>query len=71
LTDVIMPNINGKELADMFHKEYPEAKVIFISGYTDETITKHGILEACDIFIQKPVSTSMLVIKLRELLDVK
>lgn len=69
LTDVIMPNMNGRELAGRFHEKYPEAKVIFMSGYTDETISKQGVLDPRNILIQKPFSPGILAIKLREILD--
>jgi PAS domain S-box-containing protein len=69
LTDVIMPNMNGKELAALFHMEYPETKIIFISGYTDETIMSQGILDPQDIFMQKPLSPSTLTSTLRSVLE--
>ena len=69
ITDVIMPNMSGREFADIFHKNYPDAKVMFISGYTDETIGKQGIMDSHNILIQKPFSPSILANKLRAILD--
>ncbi len=71
LTDVIMPNMNGRQLADIFRREYPGVKIIFMSGYTDETITQQGVLTADDILIQKPLSPAKLTNRLREILDGK
>ncbi|MBI5849386.1 MAG: PAS domain S-box protein [Nitrospirae bacterium] len=69
LTDVIMPNMNGSQLADIFRRDYPGVKVIFMSGYTDETITRQGVLTEGDILIQKPLSPTKLTNRLREILD--
>ncbi|MEK6777738.1 MAG: ATP-binding protein [bacterium] len=69
LTDVVMPGMNGKELANAFLAAYPEAKVIFISGYTDEVITRHGILEPGMEFLQKPLTPDILARKVRDVLD--
>ncbi|MBI5634515.1 MAG: PAS domain S-box protein [Nitrospirae bacterium] len=71
LTDVIMPNMNGRELADIFLRDYPEVKIVFMSGYTDETITQQGVLKKGDILIQKPLSPAKLTNRLREILDGK
>lgn len=71
LTDVIMPNMNGRQLADIVSRDYPGVKIIFMSGYTDETVTQHGVLTADDIFIQKPISPVTLTGRLREILDRK
>lgn len=69
LTDVIMPGINGRMLADEIARRKVAAKVLFMSGYTDETISKYGILEPGVEFIQKPFSTGELVRKVRVMLD--
>ena len=69
LTDVIMPNMNGRQLADIFLRDYPDVKVVFMSGYTDETITQQGVLNAGDRLIQKPLSPAKLTGRLREILD--
>ncbi len=69
LTDVIMPEMSGKEFADTFQARHPEAKVIFMSGYTDDVIAHHGILDSGVTLLEKPLSHSKLANKLREVLD--
>jgi YesN/AraC family two-component response regulator len=69
LTDVIMPKMNGKELADRLSQKYPGLKIIFFSGYTDEGIVQHGILQSGTEFIHKPFSQQTLVQKIRNVLD--
>lgn len=69
LTDVIMPGMNGRNLADKLAAEKSEIKVLFMTGYSDEAIFRHGILEKGQSFIQKPFTFESLAFKLRELLD--
>ncbi|MGD0211001.1 MAG: PAS domain S-box protein, partial [Desulfomonilia bacterium] len=69
LTDVIMPGMNGRELFEKLKSSYPELKVIFMSGYTDDVIAHHGILEEGMHFIQKPFSINLLTDKVRSVLD--
>lgn len=69
LTDVIMPGGSGKELADSFRKSYPNARVMFMSGYTDESIQRIGVLEDISNFIHKPFTIEELAEKLRKMLD--
>jgi signal transduction histidine kinase/CHASE2 domain-containing sensor protein/ActR/RegA family two-component response regulator len=69
LTDVVMPEMGGKELAQQFRKRYPNAGVLFMSGYTDEMILLQGVEHREVAFIQKPCTPSKLVMKLREVLD--
>jgi CheY-like chemotaxis protein len=69
LTDVIMPGINGKMLADEIVRRKPDQKILFMSGYTSKTIGTCGILDPGVEFMQKPFSTSELVRKVRTLLD--
>lgn len=69
LTDVIMPNMGGKDLADRIKEVFPDIKVLFMSGYTDESIVHHGVLEKGIQFIQKPFSAMKLASKIREVLD--
>jgi len=68
LTDVIMPKLNGQELANTVQQSRPEMEVIFMSGYTDDAISHHGVLEPGVHFIQKPITPSILAKKLREVL---
>ncbi len=65
LTDVIMPGMNGKELAKRAKELRPDLKVLFMSGYTDKAIVKHGVLEEGIVFIQKPFTHQGLAWKLR------
>jgi PAS domain S-box-containing protein len=69
LTDVVMPQMGGKELADQLKIPQPDIKVLFISGYTDDAIVRHGVLEPGTNFLQKPFSPSALTHKVREVLD--
>jgi signal transduction histidine kinase/CHASE2 domain-containing sensor protein len=71
LTDVVMPEMGGKELAQHFQKIYPNARVLFMSGYTDEMILQQGVEHKEVDFIQKPCTPSKLIMKLREVLDRK
>ncbi|MEJ2040707.1 MAG: PAS domain-containing protein, partial [Desulfosarcinaceae bacterium] len=69
LTDVIMPGINGRDLYYKAVEKRPGMKVIYLSGYTDNVIAHHGILDEGIQFIQKPFSTKALTTKIREVLD--
>jgi len=69
LTDVIMPGMNGRELFERVSREYPDTRALFMSGYADEVIARHGILEREMPFIQKPFSISGLINKVRETLQ--
>ncbi len=69
LTDVIMPGMNGRVLADKLKGGRPATKVVFMSGHTDNVIAQHGILESGVTLIQKPLSSQLLASKLRTVLD--
>jgi PAS domain S-box-containing protein len=69
LTDVIMPHMSGKALANQMKAQYPDLKILFTSGYTDHTIAQHGVLQPGVMFIQKPFSPIHLARKVREVLD--
>jgi PAS domain S-box-containing protein len=69
LTDVVMPVTSGKEVADRLREMQPGLRVLFMSGYTDEAIVHHGVLDANVEFIQKPFSPAALAKKVREVLD--
>ncbi|HDL18442.1 MAG TPA: response regulator, partial [Bacteroidetes bacterium] len=71
ITDVVMPNMSGKELADRISKIRPDVRVLFISGYTDNAIVYHGILEPGTHFMPKPFSPDQLAKKVRMILDEK
>ena len=69
LTDVVMPQMGGKELADQLKIFRPDIKVLYTSGYTDDAIVHHGVLEPGTHFLQKPFSLKTLSHKVREVLD--
>jgi len=69
LTDVVMPETSGKEVADRVTEVLPGLRVLFMSGYTDEAIVHHGVLDTNIEFIQKPFTPAALVRKVREVLD--
>jgi len=69
LTDVVMPTISGKETAERLQPLYPQMKVIYMSGYTDDAIVHLGVLEPGLNFIEKPFSPDVLASKVREVLD--
>jgi PAS domain S-box-containing protein len=69
LTDVVMPGMNGAELATQLVQHHPEMKVLFMSGYTDDTITRHGVLDEGVSFIGKPYTPMALAKKVREVID--
>lgn len=69
LTDVIMPVMGGKEMADHLQNSHPDTKVLFTSGYTEDAIGHHGVLRPGIVFLQKPYITTTLARKVREVLD--
>ncbi|MFO8089949.1 MAG: PAS domain-containing protein [Desulfatiglandaceae bacterium] len=69
VTDVIMPGMSGKELANFIKDMMPELKVLFMSGYTDNAIVHHGVLEKGIAFLQKPFTPERLARKVREVLE--
>ena len=66
--DVIMPNLNGRQVFDQMNAAYPGLKVLFMSGYTDDIISGHGILESGIHLISKPFTESALNAKIQEVL---
>jgi CheY-like chemotaxis protein len=69
IIDVVMPGISGKKLAERISESQKNIKVLFISGYTDEAIVQHGILDSSVHFLQKPFSAKTLAQKTRSILD--
>ncbi|HNC47199.1 MAG TPA: response regulator, partial [Acidobacteriota bacterium] len=63
ITDVVMPGMNGRQIADQLHQLFPELKVLFMSGYTNDAIFRHGIIEDNIAFIQKPFTPNLLAKK--------
>jgi PAS domain S-box-containing protein len=69
MTDVVMPKLSGRELADRIAEIRPEIKVLFMSGYADNAIVHHGVLEGGMNYLQKPFTLDGLAKKVREVLD--
>ncbi len=71
ITDVIMPGMDGKELVQLARERRPWLRALFMSGYTEDAIVHHGVLEEGVQFIQKPFSAPDLLRKVREILDAR
>ncbi len=71
LTDVVMPGISGRVLADELMKRRPEIRVLFMSGYTGQMVGRHGVLAEGSMFLPKPFTRETLACKVREALDAK
>ena len=69
ITDVVMPEMNGRELADQVYGIHPGMKVLFMSGYPADVIANRGVLDSGVSFIQKPFSIQELGAKVRAVLD--
>jgi signal transduction histidine kinase len=69
LTDVVMPQMNGRELAERVRTRRPDTRVLFMSGYTDDAILRHGVLDEGVPFLQKPVTPGSLTRHVRATLD--
>jgi two-component system cell cycle sensor histidine kinase/response regulator CckA len=69
VTDVVMPRSGGRAVAEGVSKHHPGIRVLFVSGYTDDSVVRHGVLEAGVNFLQKPFSPVVFAQKVREILD--
>jgi two-component system, cell cycle sensor histidine kinase and response regulator CckA len=69
LTDVVMPQMSGRRLAEHMKTTHPRTRVLYMSGYTDDAILRHGVIEETAAFMEKPYSPDALARKVREVLD--
>jgi YesN/AraC family two-component response regulator len=69
MTDVIMPEMNGSELAKRLSSQSPHLKLLFMSGYTANIISQHGVLDEGVHFIQKPFTKNELITRIRDVLE--
>ena len=71
VSDVVMPYLGGRQLAERLAALRPGLQALFLSGYTDDAVVRHGVLEESFAFLQKPFTTTGLALKVREVLDEK
>jgi CheY-like chemotaxis protein len=69
ITDIVMPEVGGRELAESLVAQRNDLKVLYVSGYTEDTVLRHGIAEATSAFLQKPFTLLALAKRAREILD--
>ncbi|HEX5782833.1 MAG TPA: response regulator, partial [Solirubrobacteraceae bacterium] len=69
LTDVVMPEVNGRVLAERLAMTSPSLRILFMSGYSDEAVYRHGEISPDASFIEKPFTDRTLARKVREVLD--
>jgi PAS domain S-box-containing protein len=71
LTDVVLPRTNGRHLAEAVSALHPEAGILYMSGYTDDAIVRHGVLEPGTRFLQKPFASDALLRKVRQVIEAR
>jgi two-component system, cell cycle sensor histidine kinase and response regulator CckA len=71
ITDIVMPQISGREVAEAVVEIDPSIKILYMSGYTDDAMLRHGIVSDAVNFIQKPYTCEALLLMVRQVLDGK
>jgi two-component system cell cycle sensor histidine kinase/response regulator CckA len=71
ITDVVLTGVSGRSLATLLLKSRPALKLLFISGYTDDTVLRHGVLGTDDAFLQKPFTPDARARRARKVLDAR
>jgi DNA-binding NtrC family response regulator len=69
ITDVVMPHLGGAKLAAQLASTHPGMKVLFVSGYAETTVLRHGPIDVTNSFLQKPFGLKSLAVKIRQVLD--
>jgi FixJ family two-component response regulator len=69
VTDVVMPDTTGRELADQLRREQPGLRVLFLSGYAQEVVGHPGVLDSSESFLAKPFTATSLLARVRRILD--
>ena len=69
MTDVVMPEMGGRQLAEHVQALRPRVPILYLSGYIDDALLRHGVLEDGSFFLRKPVAPNVLALKLRQILD--
>jgi two-component system cell cycle sensor histidine kinase/response regulator CckA len=69
LTDVVMPQMSGRELAEAVSRRHPGIRILYMSGYTEDTIVHHGMLDNAVSLLQKPFTPTSMARRVREVLD--
>jgi len=71
LTDLVMPGMSGRELAEAVAARWAEIPVLYVSGYTDDAVVRHGLLTSGIAFLQKPFTPAQLATRVRQVLDAR
>lgn len=69
ITDVVMPGMSGRQLSDQLRIQYPNLKILFVSGYTDDAVVRHGVEDSSDILLLKPFTPAELAQRIKTLFD--